>query len=211
MGSRRDRKLRNYLINNDLQLRVVLTILFHMLLVVVITVGVVLGPLIVDMFLSQDLEVQYRAAQTFITLIKRLIPAVFAILVLVFIHQVLITHRICGPLVNFTNTFKRVAEGDLTRKIFLRQGDYLREECKRINEMIDGLSNHIARIGNDHEKLVQLLEEILSRIDDPDTCLKIDETLEIVKREAKVVADDLETFKIEKELNRSDSPPKDAG
>jgi nitrogen fixation/metabolism regulation signal transduction histidine kinase len=170
-----------------------------MLLVVIVTVGVVLGPLIVDMLMTEDLEVQYRAAQTFITLIKRLVPAVFAIFVLVFIHQILITHRICGPLVNFNNTFKKVAEGDLTRKIFLRQGDYLREECKRINEMVDGLSSHIMRIGDNHKRLIQLLEDILSRVDDPDACLKLDETLEIIKNEAKLVAEELQIFRIEKE------------
>ena len=126
MPSRRDRKLRNYLISNDLQLRVIFMILLHMLLVAIIAVGFSLSPFIQDMLFAQDLEIQYHAAQMFLHLIKRLIPAVAAIFLLVFFHQVIITHRICGPLVNFSNTFTTIAQGDLTRKIYLRKGDYLK-------------------------------------------------------------------------------------
>ena len=128
MTATNHRKLRNYLLSNSIQLRVILIMLLHMLLVLATTMAVTLSPLVKDMLFSTDLQVQYQAAQRFLEMVRTLIPAVAAIFLLVFLHQVVITHRVCGPLVNFSNTFKRIAEGDLTRTIRLRRGDYLSAE-----------------------------------------------------------------------------------
>lgn len=191
------RKLGSYLINKEIQLKIVLTNLAYMLVIIIITLAMLLSPLFYDMFLSSDLDVQYQAAQTFLTLVKRLLPAVILMFVLVFLHQILITHRICGPLVNFTHTFKRIAQGDLTRKVVLRKGDYLREECEKINEMIDSLAHFISNIRGGQEKLISVLEEVMTKIEDLDTKTKIAEALEIVKREAHLMKKNLSVFKIE--------------
>ena len=76
------RKLRNYLINNDLQLRLIRNNLFYLLLCVIVTVSILLYPLIHDMMLLSDLESQYRAAQTFLLLVKWLVPAILMVLIL---------------------------------------------------------------------------------------------------------------------------------
>ncbi|MFH0812743.1 MAG: methyl-accepting chemotaxis protein [Pseudomonadota bacterium] len=191
------RKWRNYLINQEIQLKIVLTNLVYMVIVIMISLAVLLSPLMHDMFFSNDLDVQYQAAQTFLTLVKRLVPAVVIMFILIFVHQILITHRICGPLVNFTHTFKRIAEGDLTRKVILRKGDYLRDECEKINEMVDSLSRFIANVRTDSDKLVLLLEEVMGKVEDFDTKKKIAEALAIVKQEALLVKKDLSIFKIE--------------
>ena len=117
------RKIRNYLLSNDAQLRFIVPNLFWMLLIIIATMGVVLSPLMIDMFLSENIEIQYRAAITFLSFIKRLVPTIISMFVLIFIHQVIITHRICGPLVNFSNTFKKMDEGDFTRKVTIRADD----------------------------------------------------------------------------------------
>ncbi|MBN2468373.1 MAG: methyl-accepting chemotaxis protein [Deltaproteobacteria bacterium] len=198
MGNKRyERKIRNYLINKDIQMKIVLTNLVYMVIITTVALVVLLSPLFQDMFLSDSLDVQYKAAETFLTLLKRLVPAVVLVFVLVFIHQVLITHRICGPLVNFTHTFQRIAEGDFTRKVCLRKGDYLGEECEKINVMVDSLRHFVSTIRKDHGKLVTLLEEILGRVEDLDTRTKLTESLNIVKREADLVEKDLSIFKID--------------
>jgi methyl-accepting chemotaxis protein len=190
------RKLKNYLINKEIQLKIVITNLVYMVIIIIITLAVLLWPLLNDMFFSNNLDVQYQAAQTFLTLVKRLFPAVGLMFILIFVHQILITHRICGPLVNFTHTFKKIAEGDLTRKIVLRKGDYLSEECEKINTMIDSLSRFIANIRNSHEKLVSLLEEVMAKVKDRDTRIKVEEALDIVRHEALQVKEYLSIFKI---------------
>lgn len=196
MAGKRDRKLKNYLVSNDIQLRIIASTLLYMMVVIMLTGVVVLYPLVLDMFYNPDLEIQYRAALTMLGSVKRLVPAVLAILALGFIHQLIITHRICGPLVNFTNTFRRISEGDLTRKIILRHGDYLKKECRSINEMIDGLAEKIMRIDKNHRRLKELLDKTLEHSKNPDARNMIKESLEILRKEAEATEADIVRFKL---------------
>ena len=68
------------------------------------------------------------------------------------VHQLILTHRVCGPLVNFMHTIREVARGNLTRKSYIRKADYLDDECKEINQMVDGLRDLLleARLEGEH-------------------------------------------------------------
>jgi len=197
MAQKYKRKWINYIVDWDLQFRIISQSLIYMFFIVLITVGVILSPLIYDMVFSINLDVQYQSAQTFLVLVKRLVPAIIVVLVLFTVHQIIITHKICGPLVNFSHTFKRLAEGDLTRKIYLRQGDYLKRECDKINDMIDGLSGILRRLIEDHKKLILKLEDIMMRVQDIDTREKIQCSLEILNNEVHYVANTMSVFKLE--------------
>jgi methyl-accepting chemotaxis protein len=175
----------------------IVTNLVYMLLIVTVTFAILLSPLISDMVSSDNIEIQYQAAQTFLTLLKRFIPAVFAMFVLIFLHQISFTHRICGPLVNFGYTFHKISEGDLTRKISLRKGDYLQKECDQINEMQDNLIDQIATARTDTDKLILFLEGLMDRVEDIDSRTKIHEVLNSVKQEAVMVKKDLSVFRTE--------------
>lgn len=196
MGSRKDRKLKNYFINNDLQLRMITSSLIYMFVVVLGMLAVVLFPIIQDMLHEEDIEAQYFAAQTFLLLTQRLVPAVMVLFLAIFIHQIMLSHRICGPLVNFSHTFRRIGEGDLSRKVYLRHGDYLKKECDRINEMIDGFSTMIGRIRGDNQKLMRLLEDTLVHIEDLDTRKKTEDTLTVIKKDAETVMNNLSAIKL---------------
>lgn len=189
------RKIKNYLLSNDAQLRFIVPNLFWMLLIIIATMGVVLSPLMIDMFLSENIEIQYRAAITFLSFIKRLVPTIISMFVLIFIHQVIITHRICGPLINFSHTFKKMAEGDFTRKVTIRADDYMKDDCKNINQMIDGLSDKLTKVGVSNDKLIESVEKIMKRVDDIKTRDQVLEALELLKREAENAKKDLSNFK----------------
>ena len=154
------RELKNYLINKHDQLRIALQTLIYMSLIVLITMAVILYPSMSDIFYSQDLNIQYRASQSFLLLLNRLVPTIIILFILVFLHQIVITHRIWGPLKNFTNTIERIGKGDFTRKVIIRKGDYLKEECRQINNMVDGLSKLVSNIRTNHLKLISALEDI---------------------------------------------------
>lgn len=196
MGSRKDRKLKNYFLKNDLQMRMISASVVYMVVVVFFMLAVVLFPVIEKMMLADDIDTRYFAAQTFLLMTRRLLPALVVMLVAIFVHQLVLSHRICGPLVNFTHTFRRIGQGDLTRKIHLRHGDYLKKECDRINEMIDGFSGLIDRIRGDNTRLVALLEDVVSHIEDLDTRKKTEETLAALKENADQVQADLAVFKL---------------
>jgi len=140
------RKLKNYLVNKNDQLRIALQTLIYMSLIVLITMAVILYPSMADIFYSQDLNIQYRASQSFLLLLNRLVPTIIIIFILVFLHQIVITHRIWGPLKNFTNTIEVIGSGDFTRKVIPRKRDYLKEECRQINNMVDGLTKLVSNI-----------------------------------------------------------------
>ena len=190
------RKLRNYLINKDLQIRLIRNNLFYLLICVIVTVSILLYPLIHDMMFLPDLEGQYRAAQTFLLLVKWLVPAIVIVLVLFMGHTIITTHRICGPLVNFTHTFDSLAQGDLTRKVYIRKGDYLKSECARINLMIDGISGIINRLFANHKQLLATLQSLNEQAKDIETKEKLEASLKIIMQDGEYVSETLSRFKI---------------
>jgi methyl-accepting chemotaxis protein len=191
------RKLSNYLINKDLQLRLIRNNLFYLLICVIATVSILLYPLIHEMMFVLDLESQYRAAQTFLLLVKWLVPAILMVLILFMGHTIIITHRICGPLVNFTHAFDRLAQGDLSRKVYIRKGDYLKSECKRINLMIEGISDIISRLFTHHNQLLATLQSLNEQTSDTQTKEKLESSLKIIRQDVEYAADTLSRFKVE--------------
>ena len=107
-----NRKLKNYLIKKDVQLKIAISNLIYMLLMVTVIVLTILSPLYLDIFQSVDLCNQYFSANMFILLLERLAFSLVVLLILAFVHQIVLTHKFCGPLVNFAKTFKKVSEGD---------------------------------------------------------------------------------------------------
>lgn len=192
------RKLRNYLIDKDLQLHLMRQSLIYVFVILYVMVGILLYPMVRDMMFTNDLDRQYRAAQTFLILVQWLIPAVLITLVLFMGRLIVLTHRISGPLLNFTKTFEKLGEGDLTRKVHLRKHDYLKAECDRINKMIDGIAGIINRLLADHEKLMVALQDLKGHSRDLGTNEKIESSLEIIRQEAKYVSDALAHFKVQK-------------
>ena len=190
------RKLRNYLISKDLQIRLIRNNLFYLLICVIVTVSILLYPLIHDMMFLPDLEGQYRAAQTFLLLVKWLVPAIVIVLVLFMGHTIITTHRICGPLVNFTHTFDSLAQGDLTRKVYIRKGDYLKSECARINLMIDGISGIINRLFANHKQLLSTLQSLNEQAKDIETKEKLEASLKIIMQDGEYVSETLSRFKV---------------
>jgi methyl-accepting chemotaxis protein len=91
------------------------------------------------------------------------------------------THKICGPLVNFTTTFKKIGDGDFSRRVILRKGDYLKVECDAINGMIEGLSNKFQSIADEHERVIGVLEGSLTAIADDQIKKNIESLLEELK------------------------------
>ena len=157
------------------------------------------------MILSDDIEIQYRMAQTFLILIKWLLPAIILIVVLFVIHHIIVTHRICGPLVNFTHTFKKMGQGDLTRKVYVRHRDYLKKECEEINGMIDGLSTLLGQVNRDQKNLIDEMEDLMAHVESLDTPEKIKTSLNVLENKARVVSERLSlfTFKEENEVPES--------
>ena len=159
------RQLKNYLIRTDIQISIITANLVFLLAVLTVLLAVLLSPLYYDMLHSDELWVQRISGGLFLILLRRVSLAMLLILVLSVIHQVVLSHRFCGPLVNFGHTFDQMAKGVFTRKVNLRKGDFLKPEAEKINQVIDHLEE-------DRQNIVRIMDgmdKALAKIGTP-TC-----------------------------------------
>jgi methyl-accepting chemotaxis protein len=71
-------------------------------------------------------------------------PFMWGVFMLLVVHSIYVTHKIAGPLYRIRNVMRTVGAGDLTRRVTIRNRDYLREDADVINESIDKIHRKIA-------------------------------------------------------------------
>ena len=167
-----------------------------MSVIVMLTVIIVLFPYFSDIIFSGEPNVQYRSSQIFLILVSHFLPAVVIIFFLVALHQIYITHRVWGALVNITNTIKMVSKGDFTRKVFLRKNDYLKNECRLINEMLESLSSYISKINHSHSELESTLNDISESAENLSTKKEFEACLAKIRNKTELLNRDLSRFKL---------------
>jgi methyl-accepting chemotaxis protein len=160
--SKNKRKWRNFLIRYDIQLRIAIYNLIFQFFVISVVIMTTLLPLYNGFQNSNNLSAQHFSAKLFIDISERLFLAFIGIVVAGFIYNVLLSHRFCGPLVNFNKTFNKMAQGNLACKIYLRRSDFLKCEADQINDMMDALSLHLNDLKQHHRLLQKKLENIIN-------------------------------------------------
>ena len=188
------RQLKNYLVVNKFHLKLLVINLIYVLFIFAVIIGEILFPFYQDMFKINDMYAQHYSAKFFIVLLNRLSIALLVILVFIFLYQVMVNHKFCGPLVNFSNTFQKISQGDLTRKIFLRRHDFLKNEAAQVNGMIDSLSERIMTLKKDHDSLLSALEG-MSKVEMAQG--EYQDALETLKKQADICNKHLSEFKID--------------
>ena len=188
------RQLKNYLVVNKFHLKLLVINLIYVLFIFAVIIGEILFPFYQDMFKINDLYAQHYSAKFFIVLLNRLSITLLVILVFIFLYQVMVNHKFCGPLVNFSNTFRKISQGDLTRKIFLRRHDFLKNEAAQVNGMIDSLSERIRTLKKDHDSLLSALEG-MSKVEMVPG--EYQDALRTLKKQADICNKHLSEFKID--------------
>ena len=117
MEKKNHRQLKNFLINSPVQLRIVLISILYMGIILLVAAVLIFLPFIYEINMSTNLDSQYMAAQAFFTMTRNLPPIMFMGAAFFFVHMIVVTHKICGPLVNLVRTCRRVAGGDLSTKM----------------------------------------------------------------------------------------------
>jgi methyl-accepting chemotaxis protein len=193
------RRLKNYMIANKVHFKMMLANLILMLLVFAVVIGAVLYPFYHEIFRINDIYAQNYSAKFFVVLLDRLSLALIAVLLVSLLYQMIINHKFCGPLVNFSHTFKKISQGDFTRKIFLRQYDLLKNEADQVNDMIDSLSDHIMALKNDHDRLLSTLKKVSGSEMER---AEYQNTLEVLRKQADICQNHLSVFKINGKSDR---------
>ena len=74
----------------------------------------------------------------------------------------LISHRVAGPAYHIERDLSTMANGDLTKRIYLRKHDELKPIAANLNKMVDFISRNLDSIKKNVETMEKLNEEIRS-------------------------------------------------
>ena len=164
------RHLKNFIINKDLQFKIIFYNFIYLFLASIITTIIILFPEIIKMNSDSITDIEkYNAATNFIQISGRVIPALFILSLIAFVHITIFTHRICGPVINFTKAVKEIKKGNIKARITLRKKDFLTEQSKYVNEILDDFSIYI----KDLQAGIEKLEE--KAVDNPEMIKEINE------------------------------------
>ncbi|MGD9159031.1 MAG: hypothetical protein PVG39_11535 [Desulfobacteraceae bacterium] len=164
-SDRNKRRIRNLLINLRVQHRVVVVNLLFMFLVLILTMVIVYthlseseaGASGIWSFPIGELNVSLSLKLIFLYILF------FIAFLLSIISQLWMTHRVCGPLVNFCNAYKKIACGDFLKRVYLRKNDLLQREADQFNEMVAGISELVNELKAENERLNSAVEDAVGK------------------------------------------------
>jgi methyl-accepting chemotaxis protein len=147
------------------QVRLAGVAIVHFLVIVGIFVSALFAPVVIDL-VSGDMSspVVQEAAREFLVLHNRIWMPLLGSLVLLVLHNVLMTHRIAGPLYRFRRYFKTIGEGKLASTMEVRDSDYLRKDAEVISEMVESVRNKVALVAEHVERANEDWERLRSEL-----------------------------------------------
>lgn len=192
---------RRYLID-PLQYRIILTSMLYVLAVVLVFAGALFMPLAMALNMEMaDSPALRDAAREFLSLHSRVWPPVAALVMLLVIHNILLSHKIVGPLFRIRSDLKRVGDGNLFVQVKLRKNDYLEKEAASINEMVESLRSKIRSIEQNQKKATAVLADLqraLARGAAADMADQIDDLGEVLGR----LRESVEQFQLPRDAAR---------
>jgi methyl-accepting chemotaxis protein len=164
-GDRMKSRRKRYIIDKNLQLTlVVYNAIYFLVIIAIIGVGLLL-PLVLQLYDANLTLVQRgEVAAKILYLHARLGPVLLVILLALCVHSVLVSHRVAGPLYRFRAVFQQIAEGDLSKVVKIRRGDFLLNEHAKIEEMIEALRSKLTNISNEQAEIGRLIGRLAHEV-----------------------------------------------
>jgi signal transduction histidine kinase len=128
------RKIRNYLISKNLQLRITLKFVVPALFLSILSglvVFLIVWPLLSE-FVSDTLIKQFQTI-----MVIGLFLCSIGIICLITALGIVVTHRIAGPIYRIEQDLKRLLQGEKIEPIHIRRGDEFQEFVNIINQVIE--------------------------------------------------------------------------
>ena len=191
--SKNRRKWRSLLIRREIQICIVMYILFYEFLIMLVFFIATLNPLHSGIEVPNNLYAQYYSAKYFLVILNRSAYCLCGLTVFGLLHSLIISHRFFGPLVNFNRIFEKISRGDFTDRIFLRKKDFLKKEADQVNKMIDVCSSQILTLKNQNDTLIAALDGMT--LSGP-TYQEERRSLHTAKEQASLMRDTLNTFNV---------------
>jgi hypothetical protein len=159
-GLQRFLRRRRFLTCPSLQMRLLLATFGQLLIVSGALAAGLFGPSIMGL-LSSDAasDRALAAASEILYLHLRFWPALALALLFVALDSIRISHKIAGPLYRFDKALERVRQGRVPEPIRLRKGDFLHEDCRRINTVLELTRSHLVEVREVRQALTRSIEE----------------------------------------------------
>ena len=77
------------------------------------------------------------------------------IAVIALVVTLVVSHKIAGPMFRFEQDLKNIADGDLQKKIHIRNGDQFGGVAANLNTMVESLNARITIVQDDLDRLAQ--------------------------------------------------------
>jgi len=110
-------------------------------------------------------------------------PGVLAMVALYATHQVVLTHRLAGPLYRIRVTMVGMARGVFPAQIRLRKNDMLNEEAAVLNQLLSNLREHVSTVRNEQERMQTALEALDKRPEDSAAKAELRDAVSELRRE----------------------------
>jgi len=135
---------RRHLIVDRFQYRLIAISAIHFSLVLLVFMVALLLPLMLRLDdPTADYVEKQRVAEVILFFNDQVWLPLAAVFLLLTVHSLFVSHRICGPLYRFRAVFRALSEGNLDIRANIRKHDYLHTDARALNQMIESLGTRI--------------------------------------------------------------------
>lgn len=160
---------RRRILIDGLQVRLLAFNLGYLCVYSILVALFLLGPLVLRMHSGDDAAMEGRqAAVELLYLHARILPAFLIALCAFAVHGVFFSHRIAGPLYRFKQVFRAIRDGEIPRRVKLREGDYLADEARELNLMLVGLRLRLGEVHARNEMIGRRWSELEKALESGD-------------------------------------------
>jgi methyl-accepting chemotaxis protein len=143
------------------QNRLIVVGVVHFVLLLIVIASALLIPLMARLGVESEYDPEViSAARQFMELHYRLWPPLFLTLALLVLHNIIVTHRIAGPLWRIRRELAAIGNGDLSRSIRIRPTDYMSKEADAVNSMVSSLRAKVERVDERHQTAAAALARL---------------------------------------------------
>lgn len=171
---------RNYFIHKRIQTKYAILTVSLLLLYTMILLVAVFAPYAMALFSDLPLSERSQAAEVLLMLDKNIWPGIGVVIILFGVLSIFITHKLAGPVFVFERMAKNMAEGDLTVRAHLRDGDDLHDLAEYMNQMADSTETVLMSLDKEYKKMSLYVAELESELDARDISEKA--IVELVKK-----------------------------
>lgn len=128
---------RKFIVYKQLQYQLLRGTLLHLALILVIAVAILYCPLIIQVAMNEPgSEAAIQASGHLEYLQGKFWPTFLLVCVFISLDALRTSHRLAGPILRFRDALEQLRDGVVPKQIVLRKGDFLTDDCDRLNEAI---------------------------------------------------------------------------